>query len=307
MTTISVVIPAYNAQSFLSRAIESALSQRLPPAEILVIDDGSTDQTLEAASAFGDRVKAFRKTNGGPASARNFGIQQAKGAWIALLDADDAWVPEKLEEQVKLIDSRVGLIHAKARGRVNSIETETTFADLWERNRILNSSVLLRRDAYVQIGGFDEDPALIGVEDYNFWLRLAASGWKICGSSKELCLYTPAPDSLSRQVLRFATAELMNARKLSRLLSLTHDELCRKELSILDQYGLELLHIRDLSHAREYFLQGLRRQLGARRAFRCAATLLPKAILDWRRVVARSLLRKDRDKISDTSVDSIST
>jgi glycosyltransferase involved in cell wall biosynthesis len=289
--SISTVIPAYNAQAFLSRAIGSVLSQTLAVAEILIIDDGSSDNTFEIASAFGPPVKALKKSNGGPASARNFGIRQTQGDWIALLDADDAWAPGKLEEQVKLIESGVGLIHSSAQGRLDSMPlAETTFEQLWRRNCIVNSSVLLRRDAFLQVGGLDEDPALVGVEDYNLWLRIASSGWRIRGLPQELCSYTPAPGSLSRQVLRFATAELTNARKLSKLLNLPHEELCRKELWIFDEYGLELLHIRDLKNAREYLLQSLLRRATARRALTFAAALLPKRILDLRRTVARALV-----------------
>jgi glycosyltransferase involved in cell wall biosynthesis len=285
--SLSVVIPAYNAQPFLSRAIESALSQTVPPAEILVVDDGSNDDTFKIASAFRAPVKALKKANGGPASARNLGIQHAHSDWIALLDADDAWLPGKLEEQIKLISSDVALIHSNARGRLNSILDETTFPQLWRRNCILNSSVLLRRDVFVRVGGFDEDPALIGVEDYNLWLRIAASGWKIRGSPKELCIYTPAATSLSRQILRFAAAELANARKIAHLLSLSAQELHDKELKIFDEYGLELLHIRDFVHARQYFLQALRYKVSARRLVWWATTLLPRQALDFRRAIIK--------------------
>jgi glycosyltransferase involved in cell wall biosynthesis len=285
--SLSVVIPAYNAQPFLSRAIESALSQTVPPAEILVVDDGSNDDTFKIASAFRAPVKALKKANGGPASARNLGIQHAHSDWIALLDADDAWLPGKLEEQIKLISSDVALIHSNARGRLNSILDETTFPQLWRRNCILNSSVLLRRDVFVRVGGFDEDPALIGVEDYNLWLRIAASGWKIRGSPKELCIYTPAATSLSRQILRFAAAELANARKIAHLLSLSAQELHDKELRIFDEYGLELLHMRDFVHARQYFLQALRYKVSARRLVWWATTLLPRQALDFRRAIIK--------------------
>jgi len=120
-------------------------------------------------------------------------------------------------------------------------------------------------------------------------LRIAAAGWRICGSPNELCLYTPAAGSLSRQVLRFAAAELANARKVSSLLQLPSHELRRKELSIFDEYGLELLHLRDLTHARKYFWQSLRTEINVRRALRCAATFLPRGLLDLRRAASKSL------------------
>ena len=287
--SISVVIPAYNAEAFIKRAVDSALCQTLSPVEILVIDDGSRDKTFQIASSFGGLVKALTKFNGGPASARNLGVRQAGGEWIAFLDADDAWLPQKLEKQVTLIDSNVGIVHSGARGRSNSISSEITFAQLWHRNCILNSSVLLRREAFIQTGCLDEDPELIGVEDYNLWLRIAAAGWKIRTLPEDLCLYTPAAGGLSRQVLRFAKAELANARKTAKLFGLSGAELRKKELSIFDEYGLELLYTRDLGHAREYFFEGLRRQIRPARMLRWAATLLPRRVLDFRRTVEHGL------------------
>ena len=99
--TISVVIPAYNAGPFVARAIESALRQTHPAEEIIVVDDGCTDDTADVVRSFGEKVILIQQQNAGASVARNTGINAAKGNWIAFLDADDEWVPEKLEQQIK--------------------------------------------------------------------------------------------------------------------------------------------------------------------------------------------------------------
>jgi glycosyltransferase involved in cell wall biosynthesis len=100
---ISAVIPACNAEGVIGRAVESVLSQTLPAAEILVIDDGSTDRTAGAVAPFGDKVRYIRQENAGASAARNRGIQEARGRWIAFLDADDQWLPDRLLRQVDLL------------------------------------------------------------------------------------------------------------------------------------------------------------------------------------------------------------
>src|SRR4051794_33800451 len=174
MPTISVLIPAYNAATHLARAVESALAQTLAPLEILVVDDGSRDRTPEIAAAFGDPVRLIRKENGGPASARNRGAAEARGAWLALLDADDWWFPEKLSRQMQhAADPEVGMIHCIPDHRDWVIPPVLSFDDMWDRNWISNSSVLIRCSAFAELGGFNEAKELISVEDYNLWMRIA--------------------------------------------------------------------------------------------------------------------------------------
>lgn len=96
---ISVVVPCFNAAPYLGQAVDSVLAQTFPPAEIFIVDDGSTDGSLEIAQRFGPPVQVMRQENSGPSAARNRGISCAKGDWIAFLDADDVWEPEKLERQ----------------------------------------------------------------------------------------------------------------------------------------------------------------------------------------------------------------
>ena len=109
MKTVSVIIPAYNAENFISKAIESVLSQTFQDFEILVIDDGSTDQTKEVVAQyvcqFSEKVQYYYQTNKGPAAARNFGIAKAGGDFVSFLDSDDVWFDHKLEEQIRFFDA----------------------------------------------------------------------------------------------------------------------------------------------------------------------------------------------------------
>src|SRR5208283_2367398 len=100
---VSVVIPTYNCGRYICETVESALGQTYSPVEIIVVDDGSTDDTRERLTTYGDRVRYIYQQNTGPAVARNRGVQDAQGDWIAFLDADDLWLPYRLELQVELL------------------------------------------------------------------------------------------------------------------------------------------------------------------------------------------------------------
>jgi glycosyltransferase involved in cell wall biosynthesis len=108
---VSVVIPCYNGASFLKQTLESALQQTIPPVEILVVDDGSTDNSAEIAAEFGSPVRVVRQENRGESVARNRGIDEARGDWVAFLDADDLWAPTKLERQLACIGDQVACVH----------------------------------------------------------------------------------------------------------------------------------------------------------------------------------------------------
>ena len=180
--SISVIIPAYNSAGCVGRAIDSVLAQTYPVLEVLVVDDGSTDNTAQVVESYPVPVRLLRQPNGGPAAARNHGAREAQGEWLALLDADDSWLPQKLERQASFTNKpMVGLVHSFREGNCESaaISGIVSFDRLWKRNCVTTSSVLLRKSAFEQVGGFDTDRVLIGVEDYHLWLRMAAAGWEI--------------------------------------------------------------------------------------------------------------------------------
>lgn len=281
---VSVLIPAYNAASCVSRAIESVLAQTVPALEILVVDDGSADHTAEVVERFGAPVRLLRQENAGPAAARNHAAREAHGEWLALLDADDAWLPRKLELQLPYTTKeRVGLVHCWGPPGGGAPPEQITFESLWERNCIVNSSALVRRKAFEAVGGFDEERSLISVEDYNLWLRLLADGWEAATCPEQLHEYTPAPGNLSRQFERFARAELTNLVKLEQLPAVTPEMLHRKRLAIYEEYGRHLFHYRELAAARRWLFVPLQTEPSPQRLAWWLATFAPTALLDWRR------------------------
>ena len=153
-------------------------------------------------------------------------------------------------------------------------------ANVDKKSRTLSSSVY-----GISVGGFDEDPALLGSEDYNLWLRISAAGWKIYGIPEELFVYAPPGNSFSSQFLRSCRAEISSAKKIAIALGLSPDEVLRKELAVFDQFGRDLVSVRQLKQARNFFGEALVRKLNVRSAFWWLVTWLPVPILDWRRML----------------------
>jgi glycosyltransferase involved in cell wall biosynthesis len=277
---VTAVIPAYHAAAFVGDAIASLRAQSLPAAEIIVVDDGSTDATAAVAAEAGARV--IRQANAGPAAARNAGIRAATTEWIALLDADDIARPERLASQQRhLDDPQVAVVFAghHVEGKLPPTPPPTIdFAVLWARNWIPTSTVLLRRAAWEAVGGFDEERALIGVEDYNLWVRLAHAGWAFAREDQILVDYRPTPASLTAQTLRFANAELTNIARLATRLELSPQMVRSKEHAIYLEYGFELFHARELVAARRFLREAANRgPIGSAGHLRVLASYLPLA------------------------------
>ncbi len=293
---ISVIIPAYNAADTIGAAIASVFAQTVAPFEIIVVDDGSKDDTAAVAGKFGAGVRVIRQANGGPAAARNRAAKEAGGAWLALLDADDSWLPQKLERQIETLarenfDPEIGVVHSlSGDGRGDADREPIDFARLWERNRVATTTVLIRREAFLQSGGFDEDRALIGVEDYHLWLRLACSGWKFALCREVLVRYTPAENSLTSQTERFARAELTNAENIAARLNLPAADLRRKQAAICAQYGRDLFYYRKMREARQMLWMPLRHNLTGKNLLWWLATFVPAPLLDLKRKKSPSAL-----------------
>jgi teichuronic acid biosynthesis glycosyltransferase TuaG len=181
--SVSVIIPAYNAESFVEQAIQSALDQTAQPMEILIIDDGSTDRTAELAQRFGDPVRVISIQNRGVAGARNYALHHAVGKYVAFLDSDDIWEPTKLERQCALLTTERQLIYTDTISfgapemegvRMSSGRTLPSgriLEALVRGNFIATSSVLTDRALALSVGGFSLE-FQIG-EDWMLWLALA--------------------------------------------------------------------------------------------------------------------------------------
>ncbi len=176
MASISVVIPAYNAEKTIAQAILSVVAQSVPVDQIIVVDDGSTDNTAALVRAEFPQVQLQRVANGGPSRARNLGMRLASGDWIAFLDADDRWHPEKMRIQLAVQDSGVQLVASNWRrgAEFSSVpdpipRTQLTYKDLLRLNQFQTSTVIIARQLANALGGFDSN--VDGAEDWDYWLR----------------------------------------------------------------------------------------------------------------------------------------
>jgi glycosyltransferase involved in cell wall biosynthesis len=188
---VSAIIPAFNAQDHIVEAVSSALGQQGVATEVIVVDDGSTDDTWEVLERFGQDIRKVRQPNGGPARARNHGASLARGEWLAFLDADDLWAPEKLAAQLRAADEKTVVVYTDRLNfgdcdRVKALLSESV--PLWEgdvfRRLVLDnfvtlSSAMIRKAVFDRLGGFEE--RLAGTEDWDLWLRAAGEGeFRVC-------------------------------------------------------------------------------------------------------------------------------
>jgi glycosyltransferase involved in cell wall biosynthesis len=184
---VSVVIPSYNYGQFIGAAIESVLAQSYPIAEIIVIDDGSTDKTEQIVKKFDNKVHYIKQKNSGVCAARNNGVKISRGDFIAFLDADDSWHPQKIEKQMNKFqsDSEIGLVHCGMREfdsetnktiRLHLEGSEGWVAKdilLFDKNVIIGpgGAIVIKREAFEEVKGFDTN-LKIG-EDWDFCYRVA--------------------------------------------------------------------------------------------------------------------------------------
>jgi len=187
MPTVSVIIPTWNRVKETDRAIRSVLRQTYQDFEIIIADDGSTDQTEYVFSSYPDkRVKYMRLAHTGlPAAARNAALHQAIGDWVAFLDSDDTWLPKKLSSQMDYLDSHPivklvctnAYIYNSGKNKGLFFRSNNSIADTLESlidhsNFIITSSVLTRRDLLLEYGGFSEAISNRGIEDFDLWAQL---------------------------------------------------------------------------------------------------------------------------------------
>lgn len=184
---VSVVIPTYNRAKLIAEAIESALSQEVDGGlEVVVVDDGSTDDTAGVVASFGDRVRYVQQENAREGAARNRGARLAAGTYLAFLDSDDAYLPGKLRRDLERLEApdQPALVYSRAENvdptgaslgvrRLASPQGDV-FWHLARENFVPMSSVVVRADAFRALGGFVEDPRLSGTADWECWVRLSA-------------------------------------------------------------------------------------------------------------------------------------
>lgn len=250
---ISVVIPAYNRVNTLARAIESVLNQTYPVEEIIVVDDGSTDATSEVAKVYPD-VLLLRQKNMGVSSARNNGIMMASSEWIAFLDSDDTWHPEKIARQAALHKKKPKLKISYTDeqwirdGKVMALPKKyaKNSGKIFEKSlsycNIAPSSVLVHKSILEEAGLFDE--SLEVCEDYDLWLRILSNYEIGLVNEKLIIKYGGHDDQLSS---KYWGMDRFRVRALEKHLDGIHDSSVRKEL--IKKY--ELLGKGALKHHRQ--------------------------------------------------------
>ena len=235
---VSVVMPAYNSARYIAEAIYSALQQDYPALEIIVVDDGSTDDTVNIVSRYGDKVRLLSQKNQGSAAARNLGIRQARGKYIAFLDADDAWWRHKIRHQVealgegryKMAYSRFIWWHPNEQGQHTQAETEFEqpanpnlssaaivtgwpYAELLLDCIVWTSTVIVEKAELETAGLFDE--SLRKGQDYDLWLRLSRQ-IEMLGLEKPTALYRIHPASITSSVKEINYEYLILSRAVAR-------------------------------------------------------------------------------------------
>lgn len=227
MVKVSVIIPAYCVEKYIAATIQSVLNQTYQDFEILIIDDGSTDRTVEICRQFQDsRIQVISQLNRGPAGARNQGIRQSKGEYLAFLDGDDLWAPEKLEKQVAHLENSPSLGISICRSAF--IDEQGELLGIYQipklsgitpyhvlcRNPIGNGSVpVIRRAVFDEIRFPDDafgkvedcyfDERFRRGEDIECWLRISlTTSWEIAGIAEALTLYRVNSSGLSANMLK---------------------------------------------------------------------------------------------------------
>lgn len=263
---ISTVIPTYNCRKYLNRAIDSVLEQTRPVDEIIVVDDGSTDDTPDLLAQYGDRIRTLRVNNGGLSWARNHGMRIARGSWVALLDSDDWWMPNKIEKQVELIEQNPQLDFVYTGIRMIRLDGEfwdrdtTDPATIWPglryANTITPSTIMARRDLLLEAGGFDE--SLRRCEDWEMWVRLGENV-RYGAVRQPMIYYQITPGSLSSQVeAQLAATEAIAQTTLLKGLTGMERQLEWRRLTSAELFRSSVVcRDIDLAQARQYLFRSL--------------------------------------------------
>jgi glycosyltransferase involved in cell wall biosynthesis len=299
MPLISVIIPAYNAERTIVETIQSVQQQTFQDFELIVINDGSKDRTLDLLQDIKDeRVKIFSYKNSGLPTARNRGITQFKGEFIAFLDADDLWTPDKLELQLAVLKQhpKAGVAYSwtcfmdmDEQGKATSFHPSPPYTfegNVYDKLLVSDfihsgSNTLIRKQVIDSVGGFD--PTLKSCEDWDYWLRLSAH-WSFVVVPKHQILYRRTPGAMSSKVEVMKEAALIATEKAYQAAPPELQYLKSQKLINFHKYvaSLYLQHRTDVSGVRQ-----------AQQHLWSAIRIQPKTLLDrtTQKLVLKFILR----------------
>lgn len=209
MAAVTVLIPTYNRKSVIHETLESVFAQTYADYKVVVVDDGSTDGTEQAIRPWLDRIHYVKQENGGPGSARNFGLRHIQTEYVAFLDSDDRWEPTFLQTVMSIVreNSSLGLVttahvvepNGEKWPRIQEARLEgDLYSRLFQRNFVTTSATVVKRDCFGRVGLFRED--LRQIEDYDMWLRIARA-YPLAFVKQYLCRYRSCQESLSKNAL----------------------------------------------------------------------------------------------------------
>ena len=282
---ISVIIPTYNHGAFIGAAIESVLRQTYDHLEVIVIDNHSDDNTSQVLAGISDpRLRAFRFDKRVIAASRNFGVKQSGGEVLAFLDADDQWMPDKLERQLPhLADAHVRCVgtnfvatgerqYHKRHIRFDRAQQyrDYTHEEIALGYPVMLSSALIRAGDFREVGGFDERRTFMYIEDWELWLRMAHTGVVRILSAPLLAYRIFRKKNRDRREISLATLTVLAQERKLGYLSRTVLEAASGNTYLA--IGRACLEQKD-SRARSYYYRGLRQSVGLRNKLRAVGGL----------------------------------
>jgi glycosyltransferase involved in cell wall biosynthesis len=259
---VSIVIPTYNHAPMLQRALATVVEQTHQNWNAIVVNNFSTDNTLEVVAAFNDpRIQCVNfRNNGVIGASRNEGIALATGKYVAFLDSDDTWFPAKLEKCVEILESGSDLVcHGEywvdesGKSRLVAYgpsEAATHHNLIYKGNRISTSATVVRTALLNEVHGFDVAPELISTEDYDLWIRLAAKSDKFAFISEPLGEYHRHDNNVSANIEKHLAAELALLAKHFSASTRFENMIARRRRKALAYYGAG----RALHRTRKHFL-----------------------------------------------------
>lgn len=293
MPTVSAIITTYNLGKMLPEAIDSVLRQDWKDLETIVVDDGSTDDTPEVMRRYSGMVQYVPQKNAGPSAARNTGVHASSGKFLAFLDGDDLWKPNKISRQLAEFekDSALGLVSSDFSVDEGGEITESYFANcrfvasgmiflnLLRENFLLPSAAMVKRECMAAVGAWDE--ALRGSEDRDYWLRIARS-WPIRVIPEVLTIKRNRPGNLTSNQERLTPYRILLFEKVLASGGLTSVERKTVQATLSDNYwDLGYAHWNDgrRAEARGAFWKSLMLRVNRRSLLSFGATLAPRSVV----------------------------